>query len=188
MRWRTKAEGHSFSRNLRALARNSSCSSVKPISILPGATVTAAVEPHHVAEMRPQTLRPWRVRGFPPFGRARHVGRGKMIERHVTLGGAGAAVAAGAQGAGHRAERWDVLLVVPLVEVALVLGGDVYRDDQESGRLGRCRAVSWKQLLPLIAHQAFAKAGGALGPRRGIFASDRQIGRALQHADIVEVV
>src|SRR4029077_17353632 len=34
MRWRTKAEGHSFSRNLRALVRSSSCSSVKPISML----------------------------------------------------------------------------------------------------------------------------------------------------------
>src|SRR5215472_16105682 len=88
--------GHSFSRNLRALVRSSSCSSVKPISILPGAPVTAAVEPHHVAEMRPKPLRPRRVRGLAPFRRARHLGRGEMVKGDITLGGASAAVAAGA--------------------------------------------------------------------------------------------
>src|SRR6516162_6285944 len=107
MRWRTKSVGHSFSRNLRALARSSSCSSVKPISILPGAGIPKAVEPHDVAEMRPQALRPGRIGGLAPLGRARHFGRGKMVERDVALGGAGAAVAAGAQSAGHGTERRD---------------------------------------------------------------------------------
>src|SRR6266404_824359 len=181
MRWRTKAEGHSFSRNFLALVRSSSCSSVKPISMLAGAAVSPAVEPHHVAEMRPQALRPWRIGRLTPFGGARHLGRGKMVERHVTLGGAGAAVAAGAQGAGYGAERRNVLGVVPFVEVALVLGRDVHRDDQQRCRLRRSCPIAWKQLLPFIAHQAFAKTGGALGPGRGVLASDGKVGRALEH-------
>src|SRR5208282_2552401 len=188
MRWRTKAEGHSFSRNFLALARSSSCSWVKPISMLPSAAVPAAVEPHHVAEMRPQTLRPGGIRGLAPFGRARHFRRSEMVERDVALDGTSAAVAAGTQGAGHRAEGRDVLPVVPLVEIALVLGGDIHRDDQQSRSLRGCRAVTGKQLLALIAHQALAEASGAPCPRRGILASDGQIGRALQHADIVEIV
>src|SRR5215472_6834652 len=132
--------GHSFSRNLRALARSSSCSSVKPISVLPGAPVTAAVEPHHISKMRPQTLRPGCVRRLAPFGRARNFGRSKMVERHITLGGAGAAVAASAQGARDRAECRDMLLVVPFVEIALVLGSDVHCDDQQGGGLRGGRA------------------------------------------------
>src|SRR4029077_11566570 len=178
MRWRTKAVGHSFSRNRRALVRSSSCSSVKPISILSGAPVTTAVEPQHVAEMRPQTLRPRRVRGFAPFGRARHLGRGKMVERDVTLGGAGTAVATGAQGTGHRAERRDMLLVVPLVEVGLVLRGNVHPYDQQRSRFGRCGAIAREQLLALKAHQALAKTRRALGPGRTIFAADSHIRRA----------
>src|ERR1700736_6246855 len=132
MRWRTKAAGHSFSRNFLALVRSSSCSSVKPISILSGAAVPAAVEPHHVAEMRPQPLRPGRIRRLAPFDRARNVGRDKMVERELTLRRARAAVSASAQGPGYSAESRDVLLIVPFVEIALVLGGDVDRDDQQS--------------------------------------------------------
>src|SRR6516162_546589 len=132
MRWRTKSVGHSFSRNLRALARSSSCSSVKPISILPGAGIPKAVEPHDVAEMRPQALRPGRIGGLAPLGRGSHFGRGKMIERQVTLCRAGPAVAAGAQGAGHGAECRNMLLVVPLVEIALVFGGDIHCDDRRA--------------------------------------------------------
>src|SRR6516165_5884542 len=85
IRWRTKAEGHSFSRNLRALARSSFCCSVKPISMLPGAAVPAAIKPHHVAEMRPQTLRPGGIGGLTPFGGGRHLGRAQMVECDVTL-------------------------------------------------------------------------------------------------------
>src|SRR6516162_744553 len=111
-----------------------------------------------------------------------------MVECDVTLGGTSAAVAARAQGAGHRAERRDVLLVVPLVEVALVLWGDVHRDDQQCGGLRGRRSVAGKKLLPLVAHQTLAEASGALCPRRGILASYRQIGWALQHVDIFEII
>src|SRR5207247_2023680 len=152
MRWRTKAAGHSFSKNFLALVRSSSCSSVKPISMLPSAAVAAAVEPHHVAEMRPQALRPGRIRRLAPFGRARHVGRGKMVEGDVTLRGPGAAVTASAQGTGHRAESRDVLLIVPFIEVALVLGGNVHPYDQQRCGFRWRRRVPRKQLLALIAH------------------------------------
>src|SRR6266852_8150474 len=151
MRWRTKAAGHSFSRNFLALVRNSSCSSVKPISMLSGAGIAAAVKPHHVAEMRPQALRPRGIRGLAPFGRVRHLGRGKMVKCDVTLRRAGTAVAACAQGAGHRAESRDVLVNVPFVEVALVLRGNVHRDDQQCRSLRGCGPVARKQLLALIA-------------------------------------
>ena len=73
-------------------------------ALLSGAPVTAAVEAHHVAEMRPQSLGPGSVRRLAPFGRVRNFGRRKMVERHITLGGAGAAVAVSARGAGHRTE------------------------------------------------------------------------------------
>ena len=60
-------------------------------ALLCGAPVTAAVEAHHVAEMRPQSQGPGSVRRLAPFGRVRNFGRRKMVERHITLGGAGAA-------------------------------------------------------------------------------------------------
>jgi hypothetical protein len=87
-----------------------------------------------------------------------------------------------------RAERRNVLGVVPFVEVALVLGRDVHRNDQQSGGIGGRCAAAGEQLLALVAHQAFAEAGGALGPGRGILAADGKIGRVLQHADTVEIV
>src|SRR5438132_5622800 len=188
MRWRTKAAGHSFSKNFLALVRSSSCASVKPISILAGAAVATAVEPHHVAEMRPQALRPGRIRRLAPFGRARHLGRGKMVECDVTLRRTRAAVAAGAQGPGYSAESRDVLLIVPFVEVALVLGGNVHPDHQQRCGFRWRRPVAREQLLALIAHQALAETRRTLCPWRGILAANREIGWALQHADIVEVV
>src|SRR6516225_1220354 len=111
-----------------------------------------------------------------------------MVECDVTLGGTNAAVAARAQGVGHRAERRDVLLVVPLVEVALVLWGDVHSDDHQCGGLRGRSSVAGKKLLALVAHQALAEASGAFCPRRGIVASYRQIGWALQHVDTVEII
>jgi pimeloyl-ACP methyl ester carboxylesterase len=51
-----------------------------------GAGVAPAVDAQQVAEMRPQPLRPRRVRRLAPLGRTAHLGGGQMVERDIALG------------------------------------------------------------------------------------------------------
>ena len=67
--------------------------------------------------------------------RVRHVRVREMIDRGIALRRAAAAEAPRAQDAGHRAERRDVLVIVPFVEFGLVLRRDIHRDEQTSPAL-----------------------------------------------------
>src|SRR6266498_2254744 len=88
------------------------------------AHVAATDEAEMIAEMWLQAARPVAdPRRFPRAGLL-HLRHGEVIERHVLPVAAGAAEAAGAQDARDRAERRNVLLVVPLVELGLEVGRD----------------------------------------------------------------
>src|SRR5262249_20315208 len=85
-------------------------------------------DPELVAEVRPHPFGPRRIGGRFPWCRTRYIGRREIIEREVALrGGAGSAVATRAQGSGNRSKRWNVLGVVPFVELVLMLGSYAHR-------------------------------------------------------------
>src|SRR5882724_8039367 len=73
-------------------------------SALPGAGVAAALDAQMVAKMRPHLLGPRRVRRLLPLSRAHNLRCCQMVKGDVALRAADAAVAAGAQGARHRAQ------------------------------------------------------------------------------------
>ena len=71
---------------------------------------------------------------------------------------------------------------------ASAAGLDIHRVDQEpAGIVGR-QLVARQDLIALEAHQALDLAGHPLRPGRQVVAADRLVGRALQHADRVEIV
>ena len=111
-----------------------------------------------------------------------------MIDRRIALRRAGAAVTPGRQDAGHRAELRQVLRVVPLVELALLLRRDIHRDQQERIGARRRQRIARPDLLPLETDDHTGAAGDPLRPGRAVGAADREIGRAVQNADSVEVV
>src|ERR1700752_2436844 len=81
-----------------------------------------------------------------------------------------------------------MLGVVPFVEFMLVLGRGIHPDQHEGWGLGWRRPLAGKQLLALVSQYAFAELCGAFGPRRPVLAANREVGRAMQHADIVEII
>src|SRR5262245_5276991 len=111
-----------------------------------------------------------------------------MIKCHVLAVAAGATEASGAQDAGHGGQRRDVLLVVPLVELGLELRRDVHGVQQEPAGIAWRKLVAGQDLIAFEAHQTLDLRGHALRPRRRVFATDRQVRRALQHRDAVEIV
>ena len=80
-----------------------------------------------------------RRRSSTPGSPARRAIRGDRARR--SGGWRWCAEAAGADDAGHRGKRRDVLGVVPFVELGLVLGHDVHRVEQEPARA--FRAAAW---------------------------------------------
>src|SRR5215470_7374211 len=167
----------------RIMARSPFCS----VAALGAADVAAQDEAQVIAKVWLQPAGPVALARLLPLGRLLHVGRRQMIERDV-LAIAGAAEAAGAEHAGHGGERRDVLLVVPLVELGFVLRRDVHRVEQQAARACRRQLITGKDLIALEAHEPLDPAGDALGPRREVRAADRQIGRAREHLDVLEVV
>src|SRR5215831_618017 len=167
----------------RIMARSPFCSG----AALGAADVAAQDEAQVIAKVWLQPAGPVALARLLPLRRLLHVGRRQMIEGDV-LAVAGAAEAAGAEHAGHGGERRDVLLVVPLVELGLVLGRDVHRVQQQASGSGRWKLIAREDLIALEAHEALDLRRDPLRPRREVRAADRQVGRARQHLDVVEVV
>src|SRR6266436_7213470 len=109
-----------------------SCRSSGPAPASPFATstdsrgVAAEDESQMIPEVRLEPARPLALSRLLPLRRLHHVGIRQVVEGHVFAVSAGAAEASSAEDARHGAEGGDVLLVVPLVELRLPLGGDVH--------------------------------------------------------------
>src|SRR5262245_16187707 len=125
-----------------------------------------------VAEMRLEAARPFALPRDLPLGRFLDRRRGEVIERDV-LPVARAAEATCAEHAGNGREGWDVLLVVPLVELGLEFGRDVHRVQQKTAGVGRRELVTRQDLIAFEAHQAFDTTRDALRPGREVLAADR---------------
>src|SRR6267142_462097 len=160
-------------------------------SPLRAALGAADVAPQHqaqvIAEVWLETAGPVALARLLPLGRLLNLGRREMVERHI-LAIAGPAEPPGAEDARDGGERRNVLLVVPLVELGLLLRRDIHGVEEQAARAGRRKLVAREDLVPLEPHQPLDPARDALGPRRQVRAADRQVGRARQHLDVVEVV
>src|ERR1700759_924628 len=98
------------------------------------ALIAPADDPQMIAEMRPHPFGPRRIGGRFPFRRTAYLGGGEMIEREGTLRRrAGSAVSARAQCSGNSGKRRNVFGIVPIIELALVLGSDAHRVQQQRG-------------------------------------------------------
>src|SRR4030095_9899271 len=89
-----------------------------------------------------------------PLRRLLHLWLWQVVERHVLPVTAAAPEAASAQHPGHGRERWDVLLVVPLVELGLELRHDVHRVQEQSPGAGGRELVPGQELIALEAPDA----------------------------------
>src|SRR5712691_8566679 len=155
---------------------------------LAAANVATADEAQVITEMRFQAACPVAFPRLLPLGRLLHLGRGEVVERHVFAAAAAATETTGAEDARDGAERRDVLLVVPLVELGLEFGRDVHRVQQQPSGIAGRELVPGQDLIALEAQQTLDAADDALRPRRQVLPADRQIARAPQHRDIVEIV
>ena len=154
------------------------------------AHVEPADEAQAVADPVADMLRHRRRRArLLPFRRLDHPRRREVVEGHVFRVAGARPEAARAQNPGNAGERGHVLGVVPGVERGLDL------------RLpGSSRPAAVRRRSPARARRpaGFARLrsaagacdalGHALRPGRQVLAADRQIGRALQHRQDVEIV
>ena len=111
-----------------------------------------------------------------------------MVGRGITLRRATAAVAPRHQHARHRTELRQVLGVVPFVELALLLRRDIHRDQEQRVGARRGERIARPDLLAFEADDHLGPRGHPFGPGRAVAAADREIGRAVQDPDIVEIV
>src|SRR5712691_8246762 len=120
---------------------------------LAAASVATADEAQVIAEMRFQAGCPVAFPRLLPLGRLLHLGRGEVVERHVFAAAAAATETTGAQDSRDGAERRDVLLVVPLVELGLEFGRDVHRVQQEPAGIGGRELVARQDLIAFEPQQ-----------------------------------
>ena len=98
-------------------------------------------------------------------------------------------VSAGGERTRHSRERWNVLLVVPLVEIGFAFGRDVHGVEQEAPRersIGR-RRIAGQRLGALEAQETLAFGGDTLRPGRQVLVGDRLLSRIIERGQGGEI-